>query len=96
MGLGEGGLLEKNNEGSAKPAVQGVGGGVGGADESKNSARLGGIQELLGHHRSGVPARFVTGADRKWLGELSGSFGEKTVNILGPVEMGSSSRTKDA
>ena len=47
-------------------------------------------------HRSGVPARFVTGADRKWLGELSGSFGEKTVNILGPVEMGSSSCRKDA
>ena len=47
-------------------------------------------------HRSGVPARFLTGADRKWLGELSGSFGEKTVNILGPVEMGSSSHMKDA
>ena len=38
--LGEEGLLVKKNEGSAKPAVQGGGGG---ADASKNSARLGGI-----------------------------------------------------
>lgn len=37
MGLGEGGLLEKNNEGFAKPAEQGCGGG---ADVSKNSADL--------------------------------------------------------
>lgn len=40
VGLGEGGLLVKNNEGAAKPAVQG---GRGGADASKNSVRLGGI-----------------------------------------------------
>lgn len=38
-------------------------------------------------HRSGVPARFLTGADRKWLGELVAALA-KTVNILGPVEMG--------
>lgn len=38
VGLGEGGLLVKSDEGAAKPAVLG-----GGADASKNSARLGGI-----------------------------------------------------
>lgn len=85
-----GGLLEKNNEGSAKPAVQGV---VVGQMRARTQRDLVGFREP---HRSGVPARFLTGADRKWLGELSGSFGEKTVNILGPVEMGSSSHMKDA
>lgn len=64
-----------------------------GQDESKNSARLAGIPEPP---QVWGPSWFLTGADRKWLGELSGSFGEKTVNILGTVEMGSSSHMKDA
>ena len=36
---------------------------------------------------SGICARFLTGANGEWFGELSGRFWEKT-NIFGPVEMG--------
>lgn len=87
---GEGGLLEKNNEGSAKPAVQGVVGQM--------RART--QRDLLGFrspHRSGVPARFLTGADRKWLGELSGSFMRRQLTFLDLLRWGASpSHMKDA